>query len=206
MSVVNRTAQMDANDQLSFIQEQIRESISAKQSLLQDATLLSQVISVSQIIATAFNDRRKLLLFGNGGSAADAQHIAAEFVGRYRLERRALPALALTVNSSSLTAIGNDYAFSAVFSRQVEAFGVPGDIALGISTSGNSENIVRALTVASQMGMTAVALTGNGGGRLKACADYCLVVPSNDTPRIQECHVLLGHIICDIVERSVHEK
>jgi D-sedoheptulose 7-phosphate isomerase len=194
------------NDYLNFVQEQVQNSLSVKQALLQDSDLLSRTAAVAQTISKAFQSKRKLLLFGNGGSAADAQHIAAEFVGRYRTERRALPALALTVNTSSLTAIGNDYAFDVVFSRQIEAFGISGDVALGISTSGNSENIVRALNKAKELGMKTVALTGATGGRLKSSVDYCLAVPSGDTPRVQECHILLGHIICEIVERQLNEE
>jgi D-sedoheptulose 7-phosphate isomerase len=194
------------DDYLKFVQEQVQNSLSVKQALLEDSDLLSRTAAVAQTISRALQSKRKLLLFGNGGSAADAQHIAAEFVGRYRTERRALPALALTVNTSSLTAIGNDYAFDVVFSRQIEAFGVSGDVALGISTSGNSENIVRALNKAKEMGMKTVALTGATGGRLKSSVDYCLAVPSSDTPRVQECHILLGHIICEIVERQLYEE
>lgn len=194
------------SEYLGFVQEQVQNSLSVKQALLRDSDLLSRTAVVAEIISSALQSKRKLLLFGNGGSAADAQHIAAEFVGRYRTERRALPALALTVNTSSLTAIGNDYAFDVVFSRQVEAFGIAGDVALGISTSGNSENIVRALNKAREMGMKTVALTGAAGGRLKSSVDYCLAVPSSDTPRVQECHILLGHIICEIVERQLYEE
>jgi D-sedoheptulose 7-phosphate isomerase len=194
------------NDYLNFVQEQVQNSLSVKQALLKESDLLSRTAAVAQTISKALQSKRKLLLFGNGGSAADAQHIAAEFVGRYRTERRALPALALTVNTSSLTAIGNDYAFDVVFSRQIEAFGISGDVALGISTSGNSENIVRALNKAKELGMKTVALTGATGGRLKSCVDYCLAVPSGDTPRVQECHILLGHIICEIVERQLNEE
>jgi D-sedoheptulose 7-phosphate isomerase len=194
------------NEYLNLVQEQVQDSLSVKQALLRDSDLLSRTVEVAEAISGALQSKRKLLLFGNGGSAADAQHIAAEFVGRYRTERRALPALALTVNTSSLTAIGNDYAFDVVFSRQIEAFGISGDVALGISTSGNSENIVRALNKANEMGMKTVALTGATGGRLKSSVDYCLAVPSSDTPRIQECHILLGHIICEIVERQLYEE
>jgi D-sedoheptulose 7-phosphate isomerase len=194
------------NEYLSFVQEQVQNSLSVKQALLRDSDLLSRTAEVAETISRALQRKCKLLLFGNGGSAADAQHIAAEFVGRYRTERRALPALALTVNTSSLTAIGNDYAFDFVFSRQIEAFGISGDVALGISTSGNSENIVRALNKAKEMGMKTVALTGAEGGRLKSSVDYCLAVPSSDTPRVQECHILLGHIICEIVERQLYEE
>jgi D-sedoheptulose 7-phosphate isomerase len=203
-STVSSTAV--TNEYLNLVQEQVQDSLSVKQALLQDSDLLSGTVAVSEMIVDALQNHHKLLLFGNGGSAADAQHIAAEFVGRYRTERRALPALALTVNTSSLTAIGNDYGFDVVFSRQIEAFGVSGDVALGISTSGSSENIVRALHRAKEMGMKTVALTGATGGRLKSSVDYCLSVPSSDTPRVQECHILLGHIICEIVERRLYEE
>jgi D-sedoheptulose 7-phosphate isomerase len=195
-----------SSEYLNLVQEQVQDSLAVKRALLQDSDLLSATVSVSEMIADALQNHHKLLLFGNGGSAADAQHIAAEFVGRYRCERRALPALALTVNPSSLTAIGNDYGFEVIFSRQVEAFGVAGDVALGISTSGNSENIIRALQQAKEMGMKTIALTGATGGRLRSSADYCLAVPSGDTPRVQECHILLGHIICEIVERRLYEE
>jgi D-sedoheptulose 7-phosphate isomerase len=191
---------------LTLVQLQVQDSLSIRRAVLEDSDLLSRIVEVAETISGALQSNRKLLLFGNGGSAADSQHIAAEFVGRYRTERRALPALALTVNTSSLTAIGNDYAFDLVFSRQVEAFGVSGDVALGISTSGTSENIVRGLYKAREMGMKTVALTGATGGRLKSIADYCLAVPSVDTPQVQECHILLGHIICEIVERQLYEE
>ncbi len=145
----------------------------------------------------------KVLLFGNGGSAADAQHIAAEFVGRFAFERPALPALALSVNTSCVTAIGNDYGFERVFSRQIEALGRPGDVAIGISTSGNSANVVRGLMAAKSLGLPTVALTGCAGGKVKGVADYCLSASSNETPRIQECHILMGHIVAELVEQTI---
>ncbi len=138
---------------------------------------------------------------GNGGSAADAQHLAAEVVGRFRLERLPLPSMALTTNTSLLTAIANDYGFDQVFSRQVHAFAKPSDILFGISTSGNSPNVVRAIQEARTLGVYTVGLTGRSGGKLKECADVLLNVPSDQTPRIQESHILLGHIYCDLVER-----
>ena len=144
-----------------------------------------------------------MLLFGNGGSAADAQHIAAEFVGRYYLDRPALPAQALTVNTSSLTAIANDYDYDQIFSRQIEAFGQAGDVAIGISTSGNSRNIVEALRVAKRKDMVTVGMTGESGGQLKVEVDYCICVPSRDTPRIQEAHILVGHILSELVEQAI---
>lgn len=146
------------------------------------------------------------MLFGNGGSAADAQHIAAELVGRFALKRPALAAVALSVNSSCLTAIGNDYGFEQIFSRQIEALACLGDVAIGISTSGNSPNVVRALSTARKMGLHTVALTGLTGGELLNNVDHCICVPSKETPRIQECHVLIGHILSELVEQEISVK
>jgi D-sedoheptulose 7-phosphate isomerase len=154
-------------------------------------------------IGSAFRDGHKLLTCGNGGSAADAQHIAAEFVGRYLQERQALPAYALTTNTSSLTAIGNDYGYDFVFARQVEAMGAAGDVLLGISTSGNSRNVLEAVTVAKKRGIFTIGLTGDDGGKLKTLADLCICVPSAAVPRIQEAHITISHVICDIVERQL---
>jgi len=185
----------------------IEASIATKQSLLESADLVSTVAKVSEILASALERGNKALFFGNGGSAADAQHIAAELVGRFAFERRALAALALSVNSSCITAIGNDYGYDRVFSRQLEALARPGDVALGISTSGNSPNVVLALSVAKSMGLHTVALTGRTGGNLLKNADHCICVPSEETPRIQECHILIGHIISELVEREIfHEE
>ncbi|HEY6293724.1 MAG TPA: D-sedoheptulose 7-phosphate isomerase [Terriglobia bacterium] len=171
--------------------------------MLEDRGLLNSLERIAEETSRALTAGGKVLLFGNGGSAADAQHIAAELVGRYRRERRGLPALALTVNSSSVTAIANDYGFDQVFARQVEALGVRGDIVFGISTSGNSPNVLRGVEAAKSRGMIAVGLTGRAGGNLKAKVDYCLQVPSDDTPHIQEAHLLLGHILCEYVEESL---
>ena len=186
-----------------LIRESIEGSIATKQRLLGDSDLIAAVSGVVGLLIDAFRANKKVLLFGIGGSAADAQHIAAEFVGRFAFDRAALPALALSVNTSCLTAIGNDYGFDLVFSRQVEAFGHSGDTAIGISTSGNSPNVIHALSVARKMGLHTVALTGHSGGKLKNVAEYCICVPSNETPRIQECHIVLGHIISGLVERAV---
>ncbi len=152
------------------------------------------------IIEKALKAGRKILLFGNGGSAADAQHIAAEFVVRFMRNRRALPAIALTTDTSVLTAIGNDLSFTAVFSRQLQAIGQEGDVAIGISTSGNSPNVLSALVVAKDMGMATVGLTGRDGGGMPAVCDYILTVPCNTTARIQEMHILMLHSICDILD------
>jgi D-sedoheptulose 7-phosphate isomerase len=182
------------------ISQRIEASIAVKQGLLRHTEVCAEV---AQQVIRAFREGHKVLLFGNGGSAADAQHIAAEFVGRYYLDRPALPAQALSVNTSSLTAIGNDYDFDQVFSRQIEAFGQPGDVAIGISTSGNSRNVIEALRAARHRDMVTVALTGESGGKMKAEVDYCVCVPSTDTPRIQEGHILVGHIVSELVEQAI---
>jgi D-sedoheptulose 7-phosphate isomerase len=188
------------------VSQSIQASIAAKERLLSSAAVVSTIARVSQILIEAFKQGNKVLLFGNGGSAADAQHIAAEFVGRFAFDRPALPALALSVNTSCVTAIGNDYGFDVVFSRQIEALGRAGDVAIGISTSGNSPNVLRAVSVAKKMGLSTIALAGCTGGKLKDTVDHCICVPSNETPRIQECHILIGHIISELVERTLfHE-
>ena len=181
----------------------IEASIKVKERLLSSAELVSSVAKIVEILVNALEQGKKVLLFGNGGSAADAQHIAAEFVGRFAFDRPALPALALSVNTSSVTAIGNDYGFDQVFSRQIEALAHTDDVAIGISTSGNSPNVVGALLLSRKKGLHTIALTGCTGGNLKRAADYCICVPSNDTPRIQECHILIGHIISELVEQTI---
>jgi len=181
----------------------IHASIAAKQQLARNDETILTIAAVSEALVAAFRRSNKVLLFGNGGSAADAQHIAAEFVGRFAFDRPALPALALSVNASCLTAIGNDYGFDQVFSRQIEALGRSGDAAIGISTSGNSPNVVQALSAARQAGMLTVGLTGCTGGKIKQIVDHCICVPSNETPRIQECHILIGHIISELVEEAL---
>lgn len=186
-----------------LIVNSIQESIKVKQALLGDEQLLNQIRDVVKEMVSALKAGHKVLLFGNGGSAADAQHIAAEFVGRFQLERTPLPALALTVNTSALTGIGNDYQYENVFARQVEALGSPGDVVVGISTSGKSSNVLKALATAKTRGMVTVALTGRFGDRLKEVSRYCLCVPSDQTPRIQESHILIGHIISQITEMEL---
>jgi D-sedoheptulose 7-phosphate isomerase len=183
----------------------IKTSIDAQQSLLSDSKTIAEIASVCNAIVTAFKQGNKLLLFGNGGSAADAQHIAAEFVGRFAFNRAALPAIALGVNGSCLTAIGNDDGFEQVFSRQVEALGRAGDVAVGISTSGKSPNILQGLATAKRMGLRTVALAGQTGGKLSGSenVDSCICAPSGETARIQECHILIGHVICEIVEQEL---
>jgi D-sedoheptulose 7-phosphate isomerase len=184
----------------SLITASIQESIKVKQALLEDDNLLSQISDVTREFVTALRQGHKILLFGNGGSAADSQHIAAEFVGRFQMERTPLPALALTVNTSALTGIGNDYSYENVFARQIEALGSAGDVAVGFSTSGKSPNVLKALATARAKGLVTVALTGKFGSMLQQVARYCLCVPSNETPRIQESHILIGHIISQITE------
>jgi D-sedoheptulose 7-phosphate isomerase len=188
-----------------IVRDRIQRSIDVKQSLLVDSDFQDLVLQVSIQIVNSLRAGGKVIFFGNGGSAADAQHLAAEFTGRYLIERRALPALALNANTSSLTAIGNDYGFDLVFARQLEALGNAGDVAIGISTSGNSSNVLRALEVARVKSICTVTLTGASGGRMKDAADYPICVPSEETPRIQECHVLIGHLICEIVELALFE-
>jgi len=191
------------NDFEDRVRRLIDNSIAVKQKLLQDDALVSTLAEVSSLIVDSLREGNKILLCGNGGSAADAQHIAAEFVGRFGFDRPALPALALSVNTSCVTAIGNDYGFDRVFSRQIEALGQKGDAAFGISTSGNSANVLYAMSISRKMGLRTIALTGCTGGKLKDEVDFCLCAPSNDTPRIQECHILMGHIISELVEHTI---
>lgn len=178
-------------------------SITVKQRLLGDGQIVAQLGELSGLLIEAIRNGNKPILFGNGGSAADAQHIAAEFVGRFAFDRPALPALALSVNTSCVTAIGNDYGYDLVFARQIEALARPGDIAIGISTSGNSESVRKGLETARQNGLITAALTGETGGKLRGVADYCLSVPSRETPRIQECHILIGHVLAQLVEEEI---
>ena len=186
-----------------LVQDRIRRNIDVNRALLLDTQLHETLSEVAMRIVRSLCAGGKVFFFGNGGSAADAQHLAAEFTGRYLKERRALPALALSVNSSSVTAIGNDYGFDLVFARQLEALGNEGDVAIGISTSGNSRNVIRAIEVAKSKAIYAVALTGASSGAVKNVADCMICVPSDETPRIQECHILVGHIICEIVEETL---
>lgn len=183
------------------IREEIKESIRVKRIILE--SLVPQIKELAEAVTQAYRAKKKVILFGNGGSAADAQHIACELVGRFGKERRALPAIALSTNTSTLTAIGNDYGYEAVFARQVEAFVEEGDIVIGISTSGDANNVLEGLRVAKEKRAKTVGLSGKSGGRLKSLVDLCLIVPSNSTPRIQEAHITIGHIICGIVEREL---
>ena len=182
------------------IKDIIAASITVKQQILQDEAMINTVADCVTAIVTAFKNGNKVLFCGNGGSAADAQHLAAEFSGRFYLDRDALPAEALHCNTSYMTAVANDYSYDVIYSRLVKGIGIKGDVLIGLSTSGNSKNIVAAFEVAKEKEMITIGFTGETGGILKSLSDYLLNVPSTDTPRIQESHILLGHIICELVE------
>ncbi len=186
-----------------YIKEQTKQSYETKQALYENEALLDIITDVAKACVDVYKKGKKTLLAGNGGSAADAQHIAAELVGRYGFDRPSIPSLALTTDTSNLTAIGNDYGYDQVFSRQLEGMGVEGDLFIGISTSGNSQNVINAFESAKKKGITTVALVGRDGGKMAQMADYAIVVPSSCTPRIQESHILIGHIICDIIEKEL---
>ena len=188
---------------LSYIQKQVQDSFETKQKLLADTKTLKTIEAVARECIALYKADKKTLLVGNGGSAADAQHIAAELVGRYGFDRPSISSIALTTDTSNLTAIGNDYGYDKVFSRQVEGVGREGDLLIGISTSGNSQNIINSFTSAKEKNIITVALTGRDGGKMAEMADYAIIVPSNSTPRIQESHILIGHILCDIIEKEL---
>jgi D-sedoheptulose 7-phosphate isomerase len=178
--------------------EAFNESIDLKRRVLDIQG--PQVVAAARLLAQVFQAGGKVLIFGNGGSAADAQHLAAEFVNRFQVERPPLAALALTTDTSILTAVANDYDFGQVFAKQVRALGRPGDLAWGISTSGNSANVVAGLDAARELGMKTLALSGGGGGPVPAGADLAIIVPSRNTPRVQEVHITIGHVLCDLVD------
>ncbi len=186
-----------------YIKNQILASYETKKKILENSALIDIIEDVATRCVDVYKKGHKTILAGNGGSAADAQHIAAELVGRYGFDRPSLPSLALTTDTSNLTAIGNDYGYDKVFSRQLEGMGQEGDLFIGISTSGNSANIITAFESAKAKGITTVALTGRDGGKMAQMADIAIVIPSNDTPRIQESHILIGHILCDIIEKEI---
>ena len=184
----------------------IQKSIDVKQNLLGNPVLVAEIEKVTAVIITAFKNGNKVLFCGNGGSAADAQHLAAEFSGRFYFDRDPLPSEALHCNSSYLTAVANDYGYDVVYSRIIKGSGKAGDVLIGLSTSGNSVNIINAIDQAKKIGMITVALTGETGGKMKNICDHIINVPSNDTPRIQESHITVGHIICDLVEAELFKK
>jgi len=191
---------------MSRIKEAILQSIETKQSILNDPGMLKVIEDVAGACSTAFCNGNKVLFCGNGGSAADAQHLAAEFSGRYYYDRPPLPSDALHVNTSYLTAVANDYSYDEVYSRLIKGVGREGDVLIGLSTSGNSKNVIRAFEAANEKGMLTVAFTGRGGGKMKDVVDFLIPVPSDDTPRIQESHIMIGHIICEIVESFLFPK
>jgi D-sedoheptulose 7-phosphate isomerase len=190
---------------LSYVTAEFEASLAVKQRLLADAALMQQVTDMGHLLIERYEAGNKILVAGNGGSAADAQHIVAEFLSRFNYDRPGLPALALTTDTSILTAIANDYGYENLFRRQLEANGVAGDIFLGISTSGNSPNILAALEAAKEKGIISFGLTGHSGGRMRELCDHCLCIPSDDTPRIQEAHILIGHTLCGMVELALFE-
>ena len=179
---------------------EFNESIYVKQQVIENH--LPTINDIANLLINSLRAGNKVLFFGNGGSAADSQHIAGELVGKFRRVRMAMPAIALTTDTSILTSIGNDFGYDYVFARQVEGLGQPGDVAVGISTSGNSPNVLRALQVARDMGMATVGFTGQSGGQMQDCVDICFNAPSDSTPRIQEVHITAGHIICEMVEKT----
>ena len=181
------------------IEEHIRESVKTKEKML---ALSGEIASAASLLISAIERKNKILIFGNGGSAADAQHIAAELVGRFEKDHHPLPALALTTNTSVLTSIGNDFDFNVIFSKQVEAFGREGDVAIAISTSGRSPNVLEAVRTAKRLGLATIGLSGKDGGPMRDLVDICLTVPSERTARIQEGHVLIAHILCKLVEEA----
>ena len=181
----------------------LQRSIATKQAIISDSTLLDTIAKVTELTTSCFNAGGKVLFCGNGGSAADAQHLAAEFSGRFYSDRDPLFSEALHVNTSYLTAVANDYGYEHVYSRLIKAKGVKGDILIGLSTSGNSEKIVIAFQQAKTQGVLCIGMTGQSGGEMNDCSDYMIKIPSNDTPRIQECHITIGHIICELVEKNI---
>jgi len=181
----------------------IRSSISIKEKLSEDVENINKIAQVTDLLVDAFENGNKVLFCGNGGSAADAQHLAAEFSGRFYKDRKALPSEALHCNTSFLTAVANDYGYEKIYSRIVQGVGKSGDVLIGISTSGNSENIINAFSTAKEMGITTISLTGKHGGKMKLLSNVNINVDSHDTPRIQESHILIGHIICELVEERL---
>ncbi|BDL79256.1 phosphoheptose isomerase 2 [Campylobacter jejuni] len=190
----------------SYIKEHFTDSILAKEQILKDENLITLIKNASLEVIKAYRNGNKTLLAGNGGSAADAQHIAGEFVSRFYFDRPGIASIALSTDTSILTAIGNDYGYENLFARQVQAQGVKGDVFIGISTSGNSKNILKALELCKQKEIISIGLSGANGGVMNELCDYCIKVPSTCTPRIQEAHILIGHIICAIVEEELFGK
>jgi D-sedoheptulose 7-phosphate isomerase len=195
---MSEVSQLDAR-----IRASLESALATGELLRADPAFLSALSKIAQSLIRAFRQGNKLILFGNGGSASDAQHIAAELVGRFAFDRPALAALSLAENIPAVTAISNDYGFEQVFSRQIEGLGRPGDVAMAISTSGNSPNVLRGVAAANKADLLTIGLTGRSGGKLRSLVKECICVPSDDTPRIQECHTLIGHILSQIVEQEM---
>jgi D-sedoheptulose 7-phosphate isomerase len=191
---------------MDFIRKQIEESLNVKKLLLDDQTILESIKKTAAICCDALRNDKKIIFVGNGGSAADSQHLAGELVNRFGFERPGLSAIALTTDTSIITSISNDYGFEKLFSRQIQALGKKGDILIALSTSGNSANITEGIKEAQNAGIITIGLTGRSGGKMSQLCDICLKVPSDDTPRIQESHILIGHILCSMIENSLFAK
>ena len=186
------------------MKENIEQTLIESSDVIKNSILLSDIIEKCiQSIVDSLKNNKKIIIFGNGGSAADSQHIAAEMIGKFMLERKSIPAISLTTDSSILTSLSNDYSYDVIYSRMIESKGRKGDVLVGISTSGNSKNVVLAMKAAQERGMVTIGFTGEGGGDMKGCSDILINVPSNNTPRIQECHILAGHIICELTEATL---
>lgn len=190
-------------DNKGIINNRISEHLLVMQELQKDGSLLEILSKAAAKIIDSFQGGNSVYFCGNGGSAADAQHLAAEFSGKFYIDRPVLPSEALHCNSSYMTAVSNDYSYDIVYARLISGIGRSGDVLVGLSTSGNSKNVIEAFNVCRGKGINTIALLGNGGGKMAKLADYCLIVPSNNTPRIQEMHIMLGHILCEIVESSI---
>ncbi|KYH34468.1 phosphoheptose isomerase [Clostridium tepidiprofundi DSM 19306] len=186
-----------------YIKNQVRNSYMIKQGIYNDDRIISLIENIALKAIDVYKNGNKILIAGNGGSAADAQHLAGEIVSKFYFDRPALPAIAVTTDTSIITSIGNDYGYDRLFERQIQANGVKGDMFIGISTSGNSENILRAFMECKRMGIITVGFTGETGGKMESLCDYCIKVPSNETPRIQEAHIMIGHILCGIIEKEI---
>ena len=186
-----------------MISKRIKESINVKEEILRDETLLNTIQKIIDVITETYRNNGKVIFCGNGGSAADAQHLAAELSGKFYIDRDPLEAEACHVNTSFLTAVSNDFGFKTAYARYVKSTGKPGDLLIGLSTSGNSENVIEAFKVAREIGIKIVAFTGKSGGKMRDLTDYLINSPSDDTPRIQEAHILIGHIICEFVEKNL---
>lgn len=186
-----------------FIEKEITDSIRTKEKLF---SVLDDIVDSAKLIQSSLKKGNKIILFGNGGSAADSQHIAAEFIGKFMVKRKSLAAMALTTNTSSLTAIANDLSFDDIFARQLEGIAKKGDVVIGITTSGKSKNVIDGIKMANKIGCHAITLTGNNGRNLAKISDVCIAIPSTNTQRIQECHILVGHILCGLIENNIVSK